>query len=631
MTKLRTTTWILGAVLFCGAALGAQDGAPDAARLDALLTELAKVSPEVWKARLAAMQQEIAAKEKRAAALRQEAKKLEEQAASEAAAAAALKAEMQKVTELRGLLEKMQFRAPAAAKPKPDSGEKAEEKPKADAKPKPEEKAKEKEKEKAKAEPAPESAAGPKPEPAPPAASAMAQKTAMAAATESDETLLTWDDHLFDVFDENCTVCHEPGDKSGGLDLSTFTAAMQGGGSGTTIVAGDPQASRLWMLVSHQEKPTMPPDEPRLDQDYLTQIRTWIAQGAPKDMAQAKKLAAERAAQRAKAAAEAAAGEAEGETVTVVMPAFESAEPKAVALQSPALRAVAASPVAPLLAVPGLGQVLLVHAADTRELGVLPFAFGRPRVLEFSADGSRLLAAGGIPGKTGGAVVYDVATGAEVGRFGERRDEVLAAAISGDGRTVAVGGTRRRTAVHAVGDGAELYVLEHDDWVTALDFASDGDRLASADRAGVIRVVEASTGRGRHELRGHEGEITALAWRDDGSLLASGGVDRSVRLWRDSDGRELWRRVEHGDDVLALAWRGRDRIVSGGADRRLRFWKTDGNRDGDLPDLPDWVYGVAVTGDGARAMTADWGGGLGVVDLESRELVARLEPFVARP
>ena len=49
---------------------------------------------------------------------------------------------------------------------------------------------------------------------------------------------------------------------------------------------------------------------------------------------------------------------------------------------------------------------------------------------------------GGTPGKSGGAVVYDVRTGKELGRFGERKDAVLTASLSPRAELVAVGGYR---------------------------------------------------------------------------------------------------------------------------------------------------------------------------------------------
>ena len=54
----------------------------------------------------------------------------------------------------------------------------------------------------------------------------------------------------------------------------------------------------------------MPPKEPRIDQKLIDTIKTWIAQGAPRDAGQAKQQAERRAKAQAKAAAEARAREA---------------------------------------------------------------------------------------------------------------------------------------------------------------------------------------------------------------------------------------------------------------------------------------------------------------------------------
>ncbi|RJP36341.1 MAG: hypothetical protein C4547_07515, partial [Phycisphaerales bacterium] len=91
---------------------------------------------------------------------------------------------------------------------------------------------------------------------------------------------VTYDDHVRPVFLENCVSCHNPDKAKGGLVLDSYAAAVQGGASGAVIVPGDPDGSRLWRLVSHQEEPNMPPLRSKIDEKSLTQIRTWIEQGA---------------------------------------------------------------------------------------------------------------------------------------------------------------------------------------------------------------------------------------------------------------------------------------------------------------------------------------------------------------
>ncbi|MEC8653661.1 MAG: c-type cytochrome domain-containing protein, partial [Planctomycetota bacterium] len=477
--------------------------------------------------------------------------------------------------------------------------------------------------------PKPTPAAAKKPAPKPkPAAMASAEHLAAGAA---DQTLLTYDDHVYPIFDEHCIACHDQGDASGGLDLGAYSATVQGGSSGKTLRPGNPDESRLYLLVSHKEKPTMPPKEPRIDVALIDTIRDWIAQGAPKDRAQAEQLAVRRAKARAKAEAEAAAREAEKVVVQAVMPEQLQSSEKRFPARPGAMRAVAASPGAPLLAAPGFGQVLLLHQHSFQELGVLEFPFGQVEALSFSADASAFVAAGGTPGKQGGAVVYDVRTGDIRGRFGERKDAALTAALAPRGDLVAVGGTRRRVRVFRVSDGAALWQHAHDDWVTAMAFSPDGKMLATGDRQGGVVIREADNGREVHDFKGADGVVTSLAFSPDAASLATAGADRSVSLFRMRDGRRMFRKASHTDQALCVTWRSPSSLISAGADGRVLTWKTSGSRDADLPRVADWVYGVAASADGAQVFTADWRGRLIAYDVKTRKVIRTITPLAVTP
>ena len=375
----------------------------------------------------------------------------------------------------------------------------------------------------------------------------------------------------------------------------------------------------------------MPPKEARIDQKLIDTIRTWIAQGAPKDNAQAEVLAVRREKARAKAEAEAKARAAEKVVVQAAMPTELPKLEKQYPPRPGAMRAVAASPGAPVLAAPGFGQVLLLHQEDLRELGVLEFGFGQVESLGFSADATALVAAGGTPGKEGGAVVYDVVTGDRRGSFGARKDAALAAALSPRADFVAVGGTRRRVQVFRVSDGEALWRHSHDDWVTAVAFSPNGKLVASADRQGNVVVREAANGREVHDFKGADGILTSLAFSPDSATLATAGADRSVCLFRMRDGRRLFRQTSHSDQALCLTWRSKTRLLSAGADGRVLTWKTSGSRDPELPRIADWVYGVAASADGSRVFTADWRGRLIALDAKTRKVLAKITPLAVTP
>ncbi|HET7009542.1 MAG TPA: c-type cytochrome domain-containing protein [Anaerolineales bacterium] len=99
----------------------------------------------------------------------------------------------------------------------------------------------------------------PTPSPAPPLPEAQSQ---------------TWDGGIGAVFAGRCTMCHGSGGL-GGLDLSSYAAAMQGGLSGAVILPGEPETS---LLILRQVAGNHPG---QLTPDELTQIRLWIDAGAP--------------------------------------------------------------------------------------------------------------------------------------------------------------------------------------------------------------------------------------------------------------------------------------------------------------------------------------------------------------
>src|SRR5690606_18111282 len=60
------------------------------------------------------------------------------------------------------------------------------------------------------------------------------------------------------IFETSCAKCHSDSNKKGDLSLATFASTMQGGESGAVIIAGDPDGSLLFRMVTKQEEPFMP-------------------------------------------------------------------------------------------------------------------------------------------------------------------------------------------------------------------------------------------------------------------------------------------------------------------------------------------------------------------------------------
>ena len=84
------------------------------------------------------------------------------------------------------------------------------------------------------------------------------------------------------ILESACLHCHNEDNAEGDLRLDSRAAAILGGGSGTALVPGKPDASPLLtlMLLPPDDDLFMPPEEAPLDESQTNLIREWIKQGA---------------------------------------------------------------------------------------------------------------------------------------------------------------------------------------------------------------------------------------------------------------------------------------------------------------------------------------------------------------
>ena len=62
-------------------------------------------------------------------------------------------------------------------------------------------------------------------------------------------------EEILPILEKRCTKCHSPQQKIAGLDLTTFTGLMTGGGSGPVIAPGRRERSLLWKMVESEKMP----------------------------------------------------------------------------------------------------------------------------------------------------------------------------------------------------------------------------------------------------------------------------------------------------------------------------------------------------------------------------------------
>jgi predicted nucleic acid-binding Zn-ribbon protein len=431
------------------------------------------------------------------------------------------------------------------------------------------------------------------------------------------EDKVTYDDHVAPILRQRCSTCHSATTKKSDLDVTSYSALMQGGASGGGIEPGDSSASYLYQLVAHESEPFMPQNADKLPDAEIELLKNWIDGGALEN----KGSKAVKPKNKMNLAVELDPGKRPD---VVPMPPRMVLEPVFELPSGSMARSLATSPWAPLVAVTSQRQVLLYNTSTLELVGVLPFPEGQPNVLRFSRDGKLLIAGGGRPAASGKVVVWDIATGERVAEVGNELDVVLAADISPDHKRIALGGPQRMIRVYSTETGELLYEkAKHTEWVLAVEFSPDGVLLATADRNGGLCVWETHSGNEYMVLNGHTAAVTGLSWRSDSNLLASASEDATVRLWELENGTQ----VKTWSGQAALLWLEftRDgRIATCGRDQIARLWDQEGKQIIQTAPIGDVAVSVTFCDESSRAIAASWAGVVNVYKAEDASLLGSL-------
>jgi len=273
--------------------------------------------------------------------------------------------------------------------------------------------------------------------------------------------------------------------------------------------------------------------------------------------------------------------------------------------RSNALIALAASPWAPVMAVGGQKQVLLYHSDTLELLGLLPFPEGLPTIVRFSRNGELVMAGGGIGAKSGKVALWKIATGERIATVGNEVDQVLAADLSPDQTTVALGGPNRLLKFYSTKDGKLIQSnKKHTDWVTAVAYSPDGQFVASADRAGGVVVWEAATGAESITLPGHKTAVNALGFLP--GLLASAGQDGTIVLWDVAEGKERKKWAAHPGGCEFVDFTSDGKIISCGRDKVAKVWDQTGKVLLTTQPLSEIALRAVLSGE--TVMAGDWNG-----------------------
>lgn len=198
--------------------------------------------------------------------------------------------------------------------------------------------------------------------------------------------------------------------------------------------------------------------------------------------------------------------------------------------------------------------------------------------------GPRDIAVAG-PGRT--VRLLDGSGGKVLGSFRFPGD-VTAAAVSGDGRRLAVAFGRRVSFV-LLGRNVVEPAISQPSVVTSVAFSPDGSEVATGGTDGIGRLWTAG-GRLLRELKRHRRALTGVAFSPDGRRIATSSRDRTAKIWDIRSGRLL--RTLSGDTgaVTSVAYGPDGRlVVTGSTDRDARLWDSS---SGGRSETLRWHFGT---------------------------------------
>jgi len=434
----------------------------------------------------------------------------------------------------------------------------------------------------------------------------------------------TYVDHVLPLVEQHCAKCHNPDKKKGDLDLTSYAGTLKGGGTGSILVSGNPDSSKLWKALTHAEEPTMPPNKPPLPDKELAVFKSWIAGGLLETSGSKAVTAVKPTVDLALKVSD--LGKPDGPPP---MPGQLPLESVVHTTRGYAINGLAASPWAPLVAIAGQKQVLLYNSTNFDLLGILPFPEGQPWDLKFSRSGKLLLAGGGHSAKSGKVIVWNIETGQRIATIGKEYDAVLAADISPDQTKVALGGTDRLVKIYLTQTGElEHKIKKHTDWITALAFSPNGEMLASADRNGGLTVWDTDNGQELFTTAGHKGAVTALSWRTDSKLIASSSEDGTVKLWESTEGKQAKTWNAHNGGALSVAYARDGRLVSCGRDGGVATWNAEGVKQKSFEFFGEMALRCSWNHDSRGVIASDF---VGRVSIWNATNAARLGEFDSNP
>src|SRR5262249_11891359 len=105
--------------------------------------------------------------------------------------------------------------------------------------------------------------------------------------------------------------------------------------------------------------------------------------------------------------------------------------------------------------------------------------------------------------------------------------------ITPDLKTIVSVSADKEITVWNSSDYTKRYILKgHKDAGISIAMSSDGNRLASTDMGGTMKIWDLTTGQELGSVQAHIGLIWSVCFADDGQYIATSGNDKKINVWK---------------------------------------------------------------------------------------------------
>lgn len=297
-----------------------------------------------------------------------------------------------------------------------------------------------------------------------------------------------------------CLGCHNRQDAEVGLSLQTFEAIKKGSDSGPILKPTAPMESLLYQVLLTDVDNTMPPsDEAQPTPAERTRLQQWALSGG------------------------------NVQSMAAGIPDVPEIRPFA-HQKSQAFSSVAIS--AARLAVGGSRQISIHDAITGKQQQQFAVAEGNVTSLAWAKKSKLLLAAVGLPGVNGVALLLDPDSGQVRRQFSGHTDAVYCAVMNPEETVVATAGYDRRILIHDIATGKILKTMTgHHGSIFQLAFDKTGAVLCSASTDGTVKVWNIKTGERLDTLSQAEGEQYCVQVAQNSATVFAAGEDNRIRVW----------------------------------------------------------------------------------------------------